>query len=78
MTDEKILKKIGKLLKMYGASDEEAQKFLIDIEDTKYDDEEEAEVPNEKQVDEEKVEVKEETAEVANKKGGKKQQKKKQ
>lgn len=41
MTDEKILKKIGKLLTMYGASDDEKQKFLTDLEDAKYDDEEE-------------------------------------
>ena len=62
MTDERILKKIGKLLKLYGVEDEDQiQKFLNDVEDKKYDeDEEEAETPvEEKQVDEEKVELEE-------------------
>ena len=39
--DERYLKKIGKLLKMYGVEDEEQiQNFLNDIQDAKYDDEE--------------------------------------
>lgn len=41
MTDEKILKKIGKLLSLYGVEEEEKAKFLADVQDAKYDDEEE-------------------------------------
>lgn len=41
MTDEKILKKIGKLLSLYGVSEEEKAKFLADVQDAKYDDDEE-------------------------------------
>ena len=37
MKDEKILKKVGKLLSMYGVSDEEKEKFLLDLKDKKYD-----------------------------------------
>ena len=64
MTDERILKKVGKLLELYGVSPEEKDKFLTDLQDKKYDEEEEkeTEVPNEEQVDEtekEEVEVKE-------------------
>lgn len=43
MKDEKILKKVGKLLSMYGVSDEEKEKFLLDLKDKKYDDQEEIE-----------------------------------
>lgn len=39
--DERILKKVGKLLKLYGVSDEEKEKFLADLQDKKYDDQEE-------------------------------------
>lgn len=41
MTDEKILKKIGKLLSLYGVEEEEKAKFLADVQDAKYDDDEE-------------------------------------
>lgn len=41
--DEKILKKIGKLLTMYGVKDEEKEKFLADMQDAKYDDQDEIE-----------------------------------
>lgn len=40
MTDEKILKKIGKLLSLYGVDEEEKAKFLADVQDAKYDEEE--------------------------------------
>lgn len=50
--DEKILKKIGKLLTIYGVNDEEKQKFLADVQDTKYDDQEELESGEEKPVEE--------------------------
>lgn len=43
MKDEKILKKIGKLLTMYGVKDEEKEKFLADMQDAKYDDQDEIE-----------------------------------
>lgn len=52
MTDEKILKKVGKLLKLYGVDEEEAQKFLIDLKDKKYDDQEELEESDEEKVEE--------------------------
>lgn len=39
--DERILKKVGKLLSMYGVTEEEKQKFLADLQDKKYDDQEE-------------------------------------
>ena len=39
--DERILKKVGKLLSLYGVTDEEKEKFLLDLEDKKYDDQEE-------------------------------------
>ena len=41
--DEKLLKKIGKLLSMYGVIEEEKTKFLADVQDAKYDDQEETE-----------------------------------
>lgn len=53
MKDEKLLKKIGKLLSLYGVSEEEKQNFLTDIADAKYDDEEE--VVDEESKDEEIV-----------------------
>lgn len=61
MTDEKILKKVGKLLKLYGVSDEEKEKFILDLQDKKYDDQEEVEEvveekPTEEFKEEEKVE----------------------
>lgn len=40
---EKLLKKMSKLLTMYGVSDDEKAKFLQDIQDAKYDDEEDME-----------------------------------
>ena len=43
MNDEKILKKVGKLLSMYGVDDEEKEKFLLDLKDKKYDDQEDIE-----------------------------------
>lgn len=57
--DEKILKKIGKLLTMYGVNEEEKNKFLADMEDAKYDDQEELEENQEETetpVEEEQVE----------------------
>ena len=53
MKEEKILKKVGKLLSLYGVSDEEKEKFLLDLKDKKYDDQEEIE----ETVDEEQEEV---------------------
>lgn len=50
MTDEKILKKIGKLLSLYGVEEEEKAKFLADVQDAKYDDDEEEEVVEEETV----------------------------
>jgi hypothetical protein len=44
MKDEKILKKISKLLSLYGVSEEEKNNFLTDLQDKKYDDEETEEV----------------------------------
>ena len=46
--DEKILKKIGKLLTLYGVEDNEKENFLIDLQDKKYDDPDEEEVADEK------------------------------
>lgn len=51
MNKDKILRKIGKLLSLYGVDETEKQNFLLDLQDAKYDDEE----------DEETVEVKTET-----------------
>lgn len=39
--DEKILAKVGKLLAKYGVSEEEKEKFLIDLQEAKEDGEEE-------------------------------------
>lgn len=56
MNDERILKKVGKLLSMYGVNEEEKNKFLLDLKDKKYDDQEEVEeVAEDEQVNEEKV-----------------------
>jgi hypothetical protein len=72
MKEEKILKKVDKLLKLYGVEDGEREKFLLDLKDKKYDDqedieevaegEEEIEEPNESEepVEEESTEVLEE------------------
>ena len=43
MKEERILKKVDKLLKLYGVEDEEREKFLLDLKDKKYDDQEEVE-----------------------------------
>jgi len=43
MKDERILKKVAKLLKMYGVAEDELQKFMADVQDAKYDDQEEIE-----------------------------------
>lgn len=51
MNKDKILRKIGKLLSLYGVDETEKQNFLLDLQDAKYDDEE----------DEETVEVETET-----------------
>lgn len=62
--DEKILKKIGKLLTLYGVEDQEKENFLIDLQDKKYDDpddEEEIENKEEEKVDENSAEVETET-----------------
>lgn len=53
MKEERILKKVSKLLSLYGVSDEEKEKFLLDLKDKKYDDQEEIE----ETVDEEQEEV---------------------
>lgn len=60
--DERILKKVGKLLSLYGVSDDEKEKFLLDLQDKKYDDQEEVDevVDDEKPLEEEKEEVIEE------------------
>lgn len=50
--DEKILKKVGKLLSIYGVSDEEKKKFLADVQDTKNDEEEPIEDGEEEKVEE--------------------------
>lgn len=56
MNDERILKKVGKLLSMYGVNEEEKNKFLLDLKDKKYDDQEEVEeVAEDEQVNEEQV-----------------------
>ena len=48
--DEKLLKKIDRLLKLYGVEDEEQRKkFLTDVEDAKYDEEEHDENSSEEQ-----------------------------
>lgn len=60
--DERILKKVGKLLSLYGVTDEEKEKFLLDLEDKKYDDQEEVEEVSE--TEETPTEEVEETKEV--------------
>ena len=45
--DERILKKVGKLLKLYGVPDEEKEKFLADLQDKKYDDQDDLNEPEE-------------------------------
>lgn len=60
--DERILKKVGKLLSLYGVTDEEKEKFLLDLEDKKYDDQEEVEEVSE--TEETPTEEVEETEEV--------------
>lgn len=60
--DERILKKVGKLLSLYGVTDEEKEKFLLDLEDKKYDDQEEVEEVGE--TEETPTEEVEETEEV--------------
>ena len=45
--DERILKKVGKLLKLYGVTDEEKEKFLADLQDKKYDDQDDLNEPEE-------------------------------
>ena len=59
--DERILKKVGKLLSLYGVADKEKEKFLLDLEDKKYDDQEEVEEVSEtKETPTEEVEETEE------------------
>ena len=41
--DERLLKKIGKLLTLYGVEEKEKENFLIDLQDKKYDDPEDEE-----------------------------------
>lgn len=72
MKEEKILKKVDKLLKLYGVEDGEREKFLLDLKDKKYDDQEDIEevaegeeeieepVESEEPVEEESTEVLEE------------------
>ena len=60
--DERILKKVGQLLSLYGVTDEEKEKFLLDLEDKKYDDQEEVEEVSE--TEETPTEEVEETEEV--------------
>lgn len=78
MSDERILKKVGKLLELYGVSEEEKDKFLIDLQDKKYDEEEEQpETPteqkpleNEEQETSQEQEQVEETTETENEESG--------
>ena len=60
--DERILKKVGKLLSLYGVADKEKEKFLLDLQDKKYDDQEEVEEVSE--TEETPTEEVEETEEV--------------
>ena len=60
--EERILKKVGKLLSLYGVADKEKEKFLLDLEDKKYDDQEEVEEVSE--TEETPTEEVEETEEV--------------
>ena len=61
--DERILKKVGKLLKLYGVPDEEKEKFLADLQDKKYDDQDDLNEPDEVEETEE-VEEENPTEEV--------------
>jgi len=61
--DERILKKVGKLLKLYGVPDEEKEKFLADLQDKKYDDQDDLNEPEEVEETEE-VEEENPTEEV--------------
>lgn len=65
MNDERILKKVDKLLKLYGVADEEREKFLLDLKDKKYDDQEEVEetVEEKEELPTENGEVEEQPAE---------------
>ena len=65
MNDERILKKVDKLLKLYGVVDEEREKFLLDLKDKKYDDQEEVEetVEEKEELPTENGEVEEQPAE---------------
>lgn len=61
MKDEKILKKIDKLLRMYGVeSEEERKSFLNDVQDSKYDEQEIVD-ENDKEMEEAPVEGEETT-----------------
>ena len=64
MKDEKILKKVGKLLKIYGVDDKEIDKFVLDLQDKKYDDQD----ANEEVVEEQKPAEGEEVDKVEEKK----------
>ena len=61
MKEERILKKVDKLLKLYGVEDEEREKFLLDLKDKKYDDQEEVE----ETIEEEELPAEENGEEVA-------------
>lgn len=63
MTDEKILKKIGKLLTLYGVDENEKEQFLADVQDAKYDDDVE-ETVTEEVVEKDEVPATEEPAPV--------------
>ena len=54
--DERILKKVGKLLTLYGVNDEEKAKFIADLQDKKYDDQDELEETETEEVETEEVE----------------------
>ena len=64
MKDERILKKVDKLLKLYGVVDEEREKFLLDLKDKKYDDQEEIEEVSDNVEEENPTEEVEETEQV--------------
>lgn len=64
MKDERILKKVDKLLKLYGVVDEEREKFLLDLKDKKYDDQEEIEEVSDNVEEETPTEEVEETEQV--------------
>ena len=54
--DERILKKVGKLLTLYGVNDDEKAKFIADLQDKKYDDQDELEETETEEVETEEVE----------------------